>query len=79
MYQDRRWKMLEVLSLILAVIFVLGLAERVWAKYPEKRIRLIVAFAPGRGTDLPARIMAKYANPFLDNKIYVENIAGFDG
>ena len=79
MYQDRRWKMLEVLSLILAVIFVLGLAERVWAKYPDKRIRLIVAFAPGRGTDLPARIMAKYANPFLDNKIYVENIAGAAG
>ncbi len=49
------------------------------AKYPEKRIRLIVPFAPGRGTDLPARILTKYANPFLGNKIYVDNIAGAAG
>ena len=79
MYQDRRWKMRGLLCLILIFIFFMGLVDVGWAKYPEKRIRLIVPFAPGRGTDLPARIMAKYANPFLDNKIYVENIAGAAG
>ena len=70
-------------NLGLLLFVVLGLLALqvgpVFAKYPEKRIRLVVPFAPGRGTDLPARIMAKYANPFLDNKIYVENIAGAAG
>jgi len=70
-----------VLGLFLVVVLGLLAVQigPVFAKYPEKRIKLIVPFAPGRGTDLPARIMAKYANPFLDNRIYVENIAGAAG
>jgi len=49
------------------------------AKYPEKKIRLIAAFAPGGGADIMARALTKFANPYLDGRIYVENIAGASG
>jgi len=50
-----------------------------WAKYPEKKIRLIVPFAPGGGADIMARALHKYANPYLGGRLYVENIAGASG
>ena len=50
-----------------------------WAKYPEKKIRLIVPFAPGGGADIMARALHKYANPQLGGRLYVENIAGASG
>jgi tripartite-type tricarboxylate transporter receptor subunit TctC len=54
-------------------------ANSVWAVYPEKSIRFIAPYSPGGNCDLNARILAHYANPFLDNKIYVENIVGATG
>lgn len=49
------------------------------AKYPDKKIRLIAAFAPGGGADIMARAVTKFLNPYLDGRVYVENIAGASG
>jgi tripartite-type tricarboxylate transporter receptor subunit TctC len=49
------------------------------AKYPDKKIRLIAPFAPGGGADIMARSVTKFLNPYLDGRVYVENIAGASG
>lgn len=51
----------------------------VWAEYPDRKIRLISPFEAGGGTDLTARILARYANPYLSDRIYVENVVGAGG
>jgi tripartite-type tricarboxylate transporter receptor subunit TctC len=67
-------------STILAILVLsLTLANLAWAKYPEKKIRLIAAFAPGGGADIMARALTKFVNPYLDGRVYVENIAGASG
>ncbi len=57
----------------------LSLANAVWAEYPEKKIRLVVCFPPGGGTDVTARTLAHYVNPFLGDRVYVENVPGAGG
>jgi tripartite-type tricarboxylate transporter receptor subunit TctC len=51
----------------------------VWAKYPEKKIRYIVPFAPGGFTDNSSRTLVRFANPYLGNRVYVDNVAGAAG
>jgi tripartite-type tricarboxylate transporter receptor subunit TctC len=63
----------------LSFLLILFLANDIWAKFPEKRIRLIAAFAPGGGADIMARSLTKFVNPYLDGRIYVENIPGASG
>jgi tripartite-type tricarboxylate transporter receptor subunit TctC len=50
-----------------------------WGKYPEKKIKFIVSMAPGGGADLLARALSRYVNPYLDGKVYVENVTGGGG
>ena len=58
---------------------VTGLASA--ATYPEKPINLIVAFSPGGGTDLVARLVAPYIEKYLGNgaRIVVMNKPGAGG
>jgi tripartite-type tricarboxylate transporter receptor subunit TctC len=58
------------------ILLLFGMA---WSKYPEQKIRVICPFAAGGGTDVMARALAKYANPYLDGKLYVENVTGGGG
>ena len=51
----------------------------VWAEYPDRKIKLISPFEAGGGTDLTARILARYANPYLNDRVYVENVVGAGG
>src|SRR5687768_15693813 len=41
-----------------------GLAQ---AAYPERPIKLVVAYAPGGGTDITARLTAEYLQKYLGN------------
>lgn len=63
----------------LFVFFGISGTDLLWAKYPEKKIRFIVTFVPGGVTDVTARVLARYINPYLDNKVYVDNVAGAGG
>ena len=41
-----------------------GLAQ---AAYPERPIKMLVAYAPGGGTDITARLTAEYVQKYLGN------------
>lgn len=47
--------------------------------YPNRAIKLIVPYAPGGGTDLTARLMAKVMTTSLGQSVVVENRAGAGG
>ncbi len=64
--------------MLLCVIISLG-PSLAWSKYPEQKIRIVCPHAAGGGTDLMARSLARYANPFLNGKLYVENVTGGGG
>jgi tripartite-type tricarboxylate transporter receptor subunit TctC len=49
------------------------------AGFPEKPLSMIVAFAPGGGTDVAARVIAEYVKPHLGQSIAVENKPGAGG
>lgn len=51
------------------------------AAYPEKPINLLIAFSPGGGTDIIARVIAPYIEKYLGDgaKIVVMNRPGAGG
>src|SRR3954464_14224594 len=56
-------------SLLLAAAAIApGLAQ---AAYPEQPIKMIVAYAPGGGTDITARVIAPYIAKYLGNNASV--------
>ena len=53
------------------------IAGGAWAQvYPNKVVRMIVASAPGGGSDLVGRTLAQKLGPLLGQQIVVENRAG---
>ncbi len=63
----------------LAACLAMGTAAIAFAAWPERPIRLVVAFAPGSGTDWTARGLAEEIGPLLGTSVVVENKAGADG
>ncbi len=47
--------------------------------FPSKTIQLIVAYSPGAATDTQARIIAKYANKYLNQELVIVNKPGGGG
>ena len=67
---------------IISGVLLLGLtAAASSAGYPDKPITMIVAYGPGGGTDLIARLIAPYIEKYLGNeaRIVVSNKAGAGG
>ena len=60
----------------LAVVFLNG---SVWAAYPEKPIRLVVAYPAGGTTDVIARLLAAKLSERLKQSVVVENKPGASG
>lgn len=72
--------MIRYLTLVLLVAAGwLASPANVWARYPEKPIRLIVAWPAGGPTDTIARIMAQKMGEGLGQQVIVENKPGAAG
>ena len=56
-----------------------AVAQTAMARYPERPIQMIVAFAPGGGTDVAARTLARFMSASLGQPIVVNNRAGAGG
>ena len=64
---------------ILAVLLVILIPNMVFAKYPSKRIEMVISFAPGGGTDRVGRAFANFAGPYLGQKVFSTNRTGGSG
>jgi tripartite-type tricarboxylate transporter receptor subunit TctC len=64
---------------IAAIWIGLGAAAPAAAAYPDKPIRMIVAFAAGGGSDLGARILAQKLTQSMGQQVVVDNRAGAAG
>ncbi|HEX7372308.1 MAG TPA: tripartite tricarboxylate transporter substrate binding protein [Thermodesulfobacteriota bacterium] len=72
-------KFFKILIFFLAAGWLMGGAQVSWAKFPDRKIRFIVPMAPGGGADTLARTVTRFANPYLQEKLYVENVTGGGG
>jgi tripartite-type tricarboxylate transporter receptor subunit TctC len=70
-----------VRTLVAALIFLFGIlpVQTGSAAFPERSIRLIVAFPPGGSIDVVARILAEKLRASVGQPIVVENRAGAAG
>ena len=70
-----------------AVPLALGLLIAVWATprsvdttgYPKKPVTLVVAYSPGGAVDNIARSVAQYIEPYLGQRVVVQNKPGAGG
>ena len=66
------------LSLALGAAFVCGAASA-QESYPNRPIRMIVAYPPGGGTDIVGRLMAQRLSETLGQNVVVDNRGGATG
>lgn len=67
-----------IISGILAVVMLTGCGGG-GAGYPNKPIEIIVPFGAGGGADISVRMLSKYAEEHLGERIVVNNVTGGSG
>lgn len=70
---------LVMLLVVGAMLFGTGTPEAGAAGYPEKTIQMIVPWGAGGGADIGVRLLTKYLEPELGQKIVVQNVSGGSG
>ena len=66
-------------SYFLLNVFLLCQVTNVFAVYPDRPIRMVVAYPPGGGTDIIARLIAPELSKQLGQTITIENRGGASG
>jgi tripartite-type tricarboxylate transporter receptor subunit TctC len=77
MSTSQRWR-LGLLRISLSVV-LLGAAMGVSAAYPDRPLKLVVAYPPGGGTDIVARMIAPELSRRLGQPIAIDNRGGAGG
>ena len=75
-----RWK--SIALILVTPFFALAVAASAIAQtaaYPNRTIRMVVAFPPGGGADLTARVLAQKMTESMGQPIVVENKPGANG
>jgi tripartite-type tricarboxylate transporter receptor subunit TctC len=65
--------------MVIGTVMALFVSPALAQNYPTKPITMIVPFAPGGGSDIAARVIASYVQPFLGQSLVVENKPGAAG
>src|SRR5262245_29700852 len=65
--------------LLCALLAAFGALLPAQAAYPDKAIKLVVAFAPGSSTDIVAGLVAEQMSASLAQQVLVENKPGAGG
>lgn len=72
--------MRRIKALVMTLFLLVSVSVGVFAaEFPVKPIQLVVPFKPGGGSDVTARIVAKYMEPHLNQSVVVTNIDGAQG
>ena len=66
-------------AFIATIVFLAAANASAQSGYPNATIKTVVGFAPGGGTDIAARIVAKKLGEHLGQQVIVENRAGAGG
>lgn len=69
------WIIFPILVLVLSLLVPAGAI----AKYPSKRIEMVIPFAPGGGTDRVGRAWANFVEPYLGQTVFCTNRTGGSG
>jgi len=63
----------------LATATLIAASKSVWAKWPDRPVRLVLPYGPGGVADVPARILAEKLSENLGSRFVVENMPGPGG
>jgi tripartite-type tricarboxylate transporter receptor subunit TctC len=77
--RDRQRRRLLIGAGALGVAATAGIMPAAAAEWPERPIRLVVAFPPGGSTDMAARVLAERLSDALKQPVIVENKPGASG